>query len=122
MPPLPPSLASVYAALDKSPGLVDTLVVDDLTLFIRLVSLFKKRIIYSQPPSDADRTIPLRLPQELKEFLGSALALSPPQVDACWDALKETIWQHDEERYSPGGLARTVHTHSAGVLGMLCAP
>lgn len=119
MPPFPPSLASVYAALDKSPGLVDSLVVDDLTLFIRLVSLFKKRIIYSQPPSEADRTIPLTLPHELKEFLGSALRLSSSQVEICWDALKETIWLHDAERYSPCGLAHTVHTHSAGALGTL---
>jgi hypothetical protein len=74
--------------------------------------LFKQEVGHdTNNPSDL-------LPENVKEFLGSAIDLPDKYVDRCWMVFRRTIWQWDVNGDSIGADAKLFREH--GLQGLMC--
>ncbi|KAJ7510585.1 hypothetical protein B0H11DRAFT_1701214 [Mycena galericulata] len=104
----------VFAALQTHP-ILEQLGLQQVLQFLRLAACLKNDIILCQPSRVSTECAPDVLPPSVASFLSEATEIPLPQIDTCWDVLKNDAWEYpsveqvtleDEEAFVNFGWAR----------------
>ncbi|KAJ7446362.1 hypothetical protein FB451DRAFT_1188796 [Mycena latifolia] len=103
----------VFAALQNDPVL-KTLSLNQILQFLRLSVHLKNDILLCQPSTVSTECAPENLPPSIASFLSDATHIPLADMDTCWDALKDDVWdypsealnQEDEQAFIDYGWAR----------------
>jgi hypothetical protein len=108
----------IHTMLETVPGLSTAIGMEKAMRFVRLATRLKDEILSKQKVGHDANEVPDTLPENVQEFLGSALHLPHEYVHGCWTAFGRTIWQRDANGDSTGADARLFKEH--GLQGLLC--
>ena len=108
----------IHAMLEAIPGLSSAIGMEKAMTFVRLATRLKDEVLSKQKVGHDANDPPDLLPENVKEFLGSAIDLPDEYVNGCWTAFRQTIWQRDANGDSIGADARLFREH--GLQGLLC--
>lgn len=99
----------LYNILQQTPGLTESIGMEKAMRFVRLAAKLKDEIITSQPPKHNAETIPEKIPNHVRTFLGGALGVPEDFVDGCWKAFGDVVWTHSDSDGDDD--AETFRTH-----------
>lgn len=108
----------IYELLKARPGLSGAIGIENAMSFIRLATRLKEEILFKQPPGHDPSEPPDELPQNVKDFIGSAAKIPDAYVQGCWDVFRGTIWQRDKDGDSLGEDAKLFRKY--GLQNLLC--
>lgn len=97
------SLLSLYQRLDPYPGLKNRLTFAGLVKFIKCAALCHEDILLTQAGQHPADVPPQFLSRALKQFLSKVSGLSQDDVNSCWEAYKDIIWE--------GEVPHDINTH-----------
>ncbi len=86
------TLASVYARISTQPGLLQHLTLAGLIRFIKCAAALRRDILLAQAGRHPVDIAPEYLPRSIEYFLGEVSGLSQEDLRACWQVLREIIW------------------------------
>jgi hypothetical protein len=85
-------LAQLLKILINTPAFV----LSQIITFILLCSRLKNNILLLYPSKQQPASTPSHLPNETRIFLQRSCSMSDKDVEACYDVLKDVIWQEDK--------------------------
>ena len=94
---MPDTFETIYELLKERPGLSGAIGIENAMSFIRLATRLKEEILFKQPPGHNPSEPPDELPQNVKDFIGSAAKIPDAYVQGCWDVFRDTIWRRDKD-------------------------
>ncbi|EEB95864.1 hypothetical protein MPER_05102 [Moniliophthora perniciosa FA553] len=73
-----------------------TISVSQLYAFVAVCTRLKNNILVVCPSNHNVNQPPLFLPEEVIDILKGACQMSKEEVESCWNALKEEVWNLDD--------------------------
>lgn len=112
------SFNDIYAMLDQVPGLASSIGMEKGMAFVRIATRLRDEIISKQKAGYDPSEPPKTLPDNVHDFLGSAVDIPTEYVQGCWTAFAQTIWQRDANGDSQGEDAKLFRQY--GLHELLC--
>ncbi|THU90046.1 hypothetical protein K435DRAFT_676614 [Dendrothele bispora CBS 962.96] len=88
---VPVTLAQVALSLSTTRGLL----MSQILSFILYCNRLKRYILMIHPSNHQPRITPKDIPLETRTFLQKSCSMDNDDVEACWDAVKDVVWQED---------------------------
>jgi hypothetical protein len=104
--------------LDQVPGLADSIGMEKGMAFVRIATRLRDEIVSKQKAGYDPSKPPKTLPDNVHEFLSSAVNIPTEYVQGCWTAFAQTIWQRNTNGDSQGEDAKLFRQY--GLHGLLC--
>jgi hypothetical protein len=111
----PTSFHTIYESLSKLPGLTESIGVEEVIRFIRLLASLKCEIEHHRWPGASESHIPDDLPAHIRTFLALGLGVSDESVDVCWHAFKWNIWYYDQNEHLIVSDSQLFRDHAVGL-------
>jgi hypothetical protein len=94
------TMQTIYETLSKYSNLPQVLTMEAAMRFVRLAAYLKRAIIHLLKSCTNEDSPPLKLPQEILQFLASAMQLTYEQTTGCWEAFRNSVWNYSSIEHS----------------------
>lgn len=108
------TLAQAAKALAHIPNLL----LSQVLVLVYLSVHVKKKILLLYPSTHPPAATPLDLPFKTRNFLARSCSLADRDIEACWDTVKDLVWQEDEiiGRIKTGPAVDSTFSENGGIL------